>query len=77
MVLQTSVQLQPVVVAHPLQGVLPGLQDDQILLGRWAADDLRAGPGDAITLTYFVMGEARKLEEGREAPPASVQNKTS
>lgn len=41
----------------------PDLRDDEILLTRWLADDLRAGPGDELTLRYYVVGAMRQLEE--------------
>ncbi|MCC6359419.1 MAG: ABC transporter permease [Phycisphaerales bacterium] len=37
------------------------LQQGEILLNQWAADDLGARPGDAIELTYYVTGEFGKL----------------
>jgi ABC-type antimicrobial peptide transport system permease subunit len=39
------------------------LRDDEILVNQWLADDLAAGPGDSITLTYYIVGAGRKLEE--------------
>lgn len=41
----------------------PDLRDDEILLTRWLAEDLRAGPGDTLTLRYYVVGTMRQLEE--------------
>src|SRR5262249_28324232 len=35
-------------------GPLQNLEDDEILLNSWAADDLGAAPGDRIELSYFV-----------------------
>jgi ABC-type antimicrobial peptide transport system permease subunit len=32
---------------------LPPLKDDEIALNSWAADDLKAKPGDRISVTYF------------------------
>ena len=39
------------------------LKDDEIVLGQWAADDLNASAGDVISLSYFAVGERRKLLE--------------
>jgi putative ABC transport system permease protein len=38
------------------------LADGQVLLTRWAADDLRAKAGDRITLRYYVTGALGHLE---------------
>jgi putative ABC transport system permease protein len=43
--------LQP--CASPNLGIVPAdMGDDEVLLNRWAADAIRAGPGDAVTLRY-------------------------
>ncbi|MHC4336514.1 MAG: ABC transporter permease [Planctomycetota bacterium] len=39
------------------------MQDDEIVVNQWLADDLGAKKGDSIELTYFVVGPTRKLEE--------------
>lgn len=39
------------------------LKDDQIVISEWLANDLNAKADDKLTLTYFVMGPMRKLEE--------------
>ena len=42
----------------------PGLEDladDEILINTWLADDLAAGPGDRLTLTYYVPGPTGRL----------------
>jgi putative ABC transport system permease protein len=39
------------------------MQDDEILINQWLADDLAAKAGDIIELTYFVLGPMRKLQE--------------
>jgi len=39
------------------------MNDEEILINRWLANDLQAKPGDTIELTYFVVGAMRKLEE--------------
>ncbi|KAF0234581.1 MAG: hypothetical protein FD181_3648 [Prolixibacteraceae bacterium] len=38
------------------------LATNEIILNRWAADDLRAKPGDSIWLKYFEIGPLRQLE---------------
>lgn len=43
--------------------VPPEMRDGEILINRWLADDLGAGPGDEITITYYVMGLMRELIE--------------
>ncbi len=43
----------------------PDLRDDEILITDWLARDLQAGPGDAVTLRYYVVGAMRQLEERR------------
>jgi ABC-type lipoprotein release transport system permease subunit len=44
--------------------VVPGdMGDDEIVVGSWLADDLGAGPGDPLRLTYFVLGTAGRFEE--------------
>jgi putative ABC transport system permease protein len=39
------------------------MQDDEILINQWLADDLEAKEGDLVDLTYFVIGPMRKLVE--------------
>ncbi len=39
------------------------LQDNEILLNTWLAQDLNARPGDKVTLRYWTMGDRRKLVE--------------
>jgi len=41
----------------------PDMQDDEILINQWLADDLGAEVGDSIELAYFVVGPMRKLHE--------------
>ena len=43
--------------------VPPDLRDDEILISQWLANDLAARPGDELTLTYYVVGSLRQLEE--------------
>ncbi len=40
-----------------------GLNNNEIILNRWAADDLQAKPGDSIRLKYFEIGPLRQLAE--------------
>ena len=42
------------------------MKDDEILVNDWLAEDLKAKPGDALSLTYFVIGNGRALEERRQ-----------
>src|SRR5207249_5914292 len=45
-------------------GVVPAaMRDDEILVNRWLADDLQAHVGDALRLSYFILGRTRRLEE--------------
>ncbi|MFB6340611.1 FtsX-like permease family protein [Saccharicrinis sp. FJH62] len=37
------------------------LDDDEIIVNQWLADDLSLRPGDSLTLTYFVVGPLREL----------------
>ncbi|HGJ66794.1 TPA: ABC transporter permease [bacterium] len=39
------------------------INDDEIIINSWLADDLKAKIGDSIVLTYFVFGDNRKLIE--------------
>ncbi|MDB6022876.1 MAG: FtsX-like permease family protein, partial [Pedosphaera sp.] len=40
-----------------------GMRDDEILLNDWLAQDLQAQPGEKISLTYYIIGNGRALEE--------------
>ncbi len=40
-----------------------GLDENEIILNQWAADDLEAQVGDSIQLTYWQIGPLRKLIE--------------
>jgi len=37
------------------------LKRDEIILNDWTAEDLNAGKGDTVTLTYYVIGPLRQL----------------
>jgi len=39
------------------------IQDDEIIINQWLADDLGAKVGDSLELTYFVVSPMRKLDE--------------
>lgn len=39
------------------------LQEDEILINEWLADDLNAKKGDQIALTYYILGTSRSLKE--------------
>lgn len=47
--------------------ISPNMQDDEILINQWLADDLEAKEGDLVDLTYFVIGPMRKLVEQKSA----------
>ncbi|MBD3161005.1 MAG: FtsX-like permease family protein, partial [Candidatus Latescibacteria bacterium] len=48
----------------PRETFLPDdLASGEIVINTWLAEDLGAGPGDEVVLTYFVLGESRRLEE--------------
>lgn len=42
---------------------LPELNDHEIIINQWTADDLKAASGDTIRMTYFEIGPLRQLEE--------------
>ncbi|MEN8155492.1 MAG: ABC transporter permease [Bacteroidota bacterium] len=39
------------------------LSPGEVIINRWLADDLEAGEGDTIRMTYFEVGPLRELEE--------------
>jgi putative ABC transport system permease protein len=41
----------------------PEMKDDEIILTRWLADDLHAGPGDIIEISYFLPESGARLLE--------------
>lgn len=51
------------VLRDPLEVLLAGLNDDEIVVNQWLAQDLQARPGDLLRLTYYVVGPMRRLEE--------------
>ncbi len=40
-----------------------GMKNDDIVINQWLAEDLNAGVGDQIELSYFVLGLRRELQE--------------
>ncbi len=42
------------------------LADDEIIINRWLADDIKAQSGDVIELSYFVLSSDGKLDEHRK-----------
>jgi len=46
-----------------LPSILRDLNDDEILITQWLAEDLQAKPGDTIELSYYVLGPARTLHQ--------------
>ncbi|MGD8501494.1 MAG: ABC transporter permease, partial [Phycisphaerales bacterium] len=49
-------------------GLIPeDMEDDEILINQWLAEDLAAKEGDSIELTYFVVGPMRKLVERKSS----------
>jgi len=47
-------------------GAAPRLGPGEILIDDWVADDLGAGPGDDLVMTYFEVGPREELIERRE-----------
>ncbi len=43
--------------------VPPDMRDDEILVNDWLANDLAAKTNDTLSLTYYVIGNGRALEE--------------
>jgi len=41
----------------------PDMMDDELVLNQWLADDLQAGPGDAVTLIYYDPESGASLTE--------------
>jgi putative ABC transport system permease protein len=47
--------------------VPPEMQDNEILVNQWLADDLQAKPGDELQLVYYVVGATKRLESRTNA----------
>ena len=52
-----------VTALEPTRFGLPALEPGALHLNAWLANDLGAGPGDEIQLSYFVLGDDRRLIE--------------
>ena len=63
--LETRGKLVPYSLVASLDG--PPVGEGEILLDRWAADDLGAEPGDAVALTYLSPGPGGTLLEKKTA----------
>jgi putative ABC transport system permease protein len=50
-----------------LSPVPPEMRDDEILINRWLADELRAAEGAAVTLSYYELGAAGDFIERSRA----------
>ena len=51
-------------VTAALEPLTPSdLEDDEIVLNQWLADDLDAAPGDRLKLSYYSVGDSRELIE--------------
>ncbi len=51
-------------VDNPLLSPVPAdLEDNQIIINRWLADQLQAGPGDSLTLDYYRLSPVNRLVE--------------
>jgi len=51
-------------VSAPGEPAVPsGMQDDEIIVNQWLADDLQVKKKDRITLTYFIIGPGNQLFE--------------
>ena len=54
--------------AADVNSLIPAnMQDDEILINKWLAEDLGAKVGDVIELTYLVIGPMRKLVEQKSS----------
>ena len=42
------------------------MEEDGVVINRWLAEDLQAGPGDRLTMKYYVVGRGRELVERSE-----------
>ena len=57
-------------MGRPAEGnsIIPSdMQDDEILVNRWLADDLGAKVGDSIELTYYVLSTMRTFVEQKSS----------
>jgi ABC-type antimicrobial peptide transport system permease subunit len=61
--LRTGDRLLPYSMVAGLSSPPQSLADGQVLLNRWAADDLQARPGDPVEMTYLVLAPGGGLVE--------------
>jgi putative ABC transport system permease protein len=65
--LKTEDRLLPYSMVSGLSRAPATLEDGEVLLNRWAADDLQARPGDSIGMTYLAMAPGGGLVERRSS----------
>ncbi len=69
--LRVGERATPYSIVCGVEGLAPPegrpLQDNEILINEWLAEDLQAKPGDTLELAYFVIGPMRKLIEQRHS----------
>jgi putative ABC transport system permease protein len=55
-------------VSAPGSPLVPAdMEDDEILINDWLAEDLQLSPGDRLELEYYVLGPQQELGEARTA----------
>lgn len=65
---ERAVPYSMVAALPPGRGLLPAeMNDDEIAINTWLADNLATAVGDTIELAYYVAGRLRSLEERRAA----------
>jgi ABC-type antimicrobial peptide transport system permease subunit len=52
-----------IVAAVESDPIPAGMADDEVVINQWLASDLKAKPGDTVTVRYFISGPQRKLVE--------------
>ncbi|MBD3183640.1 FtsX-like permease family protein [Candidatus Poribacteria bacterium] len=60
---QRTVPYSVVTALNPIPEQYSNIKDDEVIINRWLADDLKARTADMIEMTYFTFGPMRKLEE--------------
>lgn len=67
--LRRGTRAAPYSIVAAMQGapVPSGLRDNEIVINEWLAENLGAKVGDELTVSYFVVGAMRRLEE-RKTP---------
>ena len=53
--------LDPLSSGLEIKGSPQDLEDDEILINSWCAEDLLATPGDKLTLSYYVVDQGQQL----------------